>query len=261
MMAIMEQAAHLGAMGVPAPRESSEPQWKQVLNQALQKHNITDKPEYETAEGGNRKYVATVTIEGQIYNSEELAPNKKAAEQAAAKAAVKELYPDEFQKKAMSGSRKPGKGSMMMPVMMEESRGKKRGKEHPGNDNPKQRLLNVVQLLVFKKHQRNITSDDLSWEIQEFDGEQGKTYQGSVTITVHEPGKSYTGEVSESKKNAEWAAATIAYDHLKEIFGELEEEHKEKKRKKNKEEVQKLKDRALEKKLPKEPEMKEEEIS
>lgn len=239
MMMMLEQATS-GAMppAMPAMPVSSEPQWKSALNQALQKHSITDKPEYTTAEGGVGIWMGTVTIEGQIYSTpeDESAPNKKAAEQAAAKAALQELYPTEFQKALSSVNR---------GASAQKGQKRKAGGEHPGNDDPKQKLLNSVQLYVFKKHERNIASEDLAWVVQEFEGPP-KTYQGSVTITVHEPSTVYTGEVCDSKKKAEWAAATIALETLKDLFGELEEEHKAKKKKKNQEELQRLKDKHAE---------------
>lgn len=264
MMMMMAKAVGKG-MSAPAAKGSSDVQWKQELNQALQKHSIADKPEY-TSSGEGKLWMGTVTIEGQIYNSEEAAPNKKAAENEAAKAALKELYPEAFEKassKSGSGANAILSGLQQMLGGQTEQKGQKRKRgddRHPGNDDPKQKLLNMMQLYVHKKHERNLASDDMSWVVQEFE-EGKKTFQCSLTLTVHEPRQIHTGEVCDTKKAAEWSAATIALEHLKDIFSSLEEEHKAKKAKKNADELAKLKEKAAQRKAEKEAAKAEKEVA
>merc|ERR1712224_902073 len=103
----------------------------------------------------------------------------------------------------------------------------------------KQKLMEALQLLITKNQGRALQKGDLTWELQDFEEGGKKTYQ--ATVTISEGSRQYNGEVCQSKKAAEDSAAAIAYDNMADVLAPLEEEHKEKKRKKNEESLAALK--------------------
>merc|ERR1712196_33260 len=79
---------------------NNEMRWKEHLHNTLMKKNggtVDEKPTYEVEgeSGGKGKFKCTVTIDGATYTSGE-EPSKKAAEHAAAKAAMKAKFYKEF---------------------------------------------------------------------------------------------------------------------------------------------------------------------
>lgn len=237
-----------GAAGGGSPNM----QWKSALHETLQKNSNDEKPAYECEEAEGGKYLGTVTIGGETYTAEKPAKKKKEAEQFAAMAAFKTLYPAEF-KNAAAGSGGGGMPAMMQ--MMGGAKGQKRKADGlPSHHDPKGKLGNSIQLLITSNHARSMTKEDVKWETAEFEENGTKTYQVSVTINDSvgpEGGKTFNGEVCDNKKAAEASAAQVAYDSMKSILEPLEEEHKAKKQKKKEEEAEAWKQKLAEKKAAK----------
>merc|ERR1712066_625649 len=103
----------------------------------------------------------TVVVQGQTYTSEEAGKNKKVAEQNAAKAAVKGLFPTEFAN-SDSGAGFGAQFQQMFQGAM-PSKGQKRGRE-PAQD-PKSKLMNAVQLTLVKNQGRQITKEDIQYKM------------------------------------------------------------------------------------------------
>lgn len=236
MMPMMSMMPGMNRMkGAPG----NETRWKNHLHNTLVKQSGTavEKPMYSVE--GVGPYVGTVTVDGETYTAEEPAPSKKAAEEAAAKAAMVAKFPAEFVKFSQAAD-------PMMQGFMGQGQKRKGGPEQEQSSMNK--LLDSLQLIITKNHQRNMSKDDIDWDLQELGDEK---YQVTVTIKDsigEEGGKTFTGEVCDSKKKAKASAAEVAYENMKDILGPLEEEHKEKKRKKNQESLEALKKRTAEKK-------------
>merc|ERR1712224_986649 len=149
---------------------------------------------------------------------------------------MKMMAPVSF--KAM-GNVMGGMASMQMPAQ-----GKKRkaeGGQQPGGGKKrkasavtgpipgaKNKLLDGVQLLITKNHQRNMSKGDVDWVCQE-EGE-GK-YTATVTISDSigpEGGKTFEGDSCDSKKAAEASAAIIAWEGMKDVILPLEKGKKRK---------------------------------
>merc|ERR1711988_478264 len=75
--------------------ESPDTLWKTKFHETLAKKSVEEKPVYESSDDGSGKWVGTCSIQGGSYSSPQPAKSKKEAEQLAAKAAFKELYPAE----------------------------------------------------------------------------------------------------------------------------------------------------------------------
>jgi len=246
MMEMMQWQASGGmskAMAEMQTRESPDMLWKSTLHHTLVKNSLDEKPVYEATEDGNRKWVGTVALLGNTYTAKESGPNKKAAEQFAAKAALKALYPAEFKKHNNS---KGGFDPWMIQQMMEGKQQQKGGAK-TGDQDQKSKLVHSVQLLMLKNLGRSLIKGDIQWEIQESEGDK-KKYTATVTITQYEGGHSSTGQACDSKKKAEKSAAQAAYKALKSVLVPLEEENTAKQKKKNQEELEALKKRVAEKK-------------
>merc|ERR1719379_2106995 len=98
-------------------------------------------------------------------------------------------------------------------------------------DDSKSKLQHGVTIWLQKNSARSIVAGDITYEVQEFEEGGKKTYQATVNIKEVEGGSSYAGEVKESKIDAHYAAAKVAYETLKEIFAPLEAEHSTKAKK------------------------------
>lgn len=200
-------------------------QWKQKLHEACQRNAITEKPEYSaTADPSGGGFLGTVTLQGISYTSEETAANKKAAEQGAAKAAMQALFEEEFE---MLSSQDTSVWSGAMPaITMGTQEGgasrQKRKADSLEDATSRSKLQRGVTLWLVKNSARNIVAGDITYDLQEF---EGGGYQSTVNIKEVEGGSVYAGEVKASKTEAHEAAATTAYETLKDIFAPLEEEH------------------------------------
>eukprot|EP00746_Dinoflagellata_sp_MGD_P164360 gnl/MRDRNA2_/MRDRNA2_92951_c0_seq1.p1 gnl/MRDRNA2_/MRDRNA2_92951_c0~~gnl/MRDRNA2_/MRDRNA2_92951_c0_seq1.p1 ORF type:complete len:277 (-),score=99.16 gnl/MRDRNA2_/MRDRNA2_92951_c0_seq1:77-805(-) len=226
------------------PQEGFDMQWKIAFNSALQKHSVADRPTYTTEEKSKGKWVSVMAFQDSSYASAQQA-SKKAAEQDAAKKALEALYPAEFQKLMVGSSFQE-----MMGMKENGQRGKKRKVEAESEADVKSKLTRSLQIYISDKHQRLLNKEDITYEVQEIEGEK-KTYVASVTIPAYEGGKAYSGEEKDSKKEAELSAAQIAYDAMSGVLGPMEEEHKEKKKQKQAASLEALKKRTEEKKAAK----------
>merc|ERR1719326_811194 len=114
---------------------------------------------------------------------------------------------------------------MMDPSMQTASGGTKRKWENQAfSELPaKSRLSQGIQRL--KKG--SVTKEDITYSVEEVEGQQGGKYVGSVVISV--TGETYTAaQPRESKKDAENAAAEAALEALGPQLEPLMEEHKPK---------------------------------
>jgi len=219
---------------------------KSQLKEALQKSDAHKdaKPTYEVFEvntGSGIGFQATVDIGGQAFNGE-VGASKKAAEQNAAKAALKDLFPGAAKKtaggkKAKQWPQQGGAGNLM-EMLAGASGGK--GKGGKGNQKSGQkrkaggeeeqcvrlRLNEAVQLLIPVKEGafRLKSKDDVVFQTEQ----TGSTYTSTVTIKV--TGGSFEGEACSSQKDAERSAATAAYSALQDEVAPLIEEHIAKKK-------------------------------
>eukprot|EP00746_Dinoflagellata_sp_MGD_P008921 gnl/MRDRNA2_/MRDRNA2_117938_c0_seq1.p1 gnl/MRDRNA2_/MRDRNA2_117938_c0~~gnl/MRDRNA2_/MRDRNA2_117938_c0_seq1.p1 ORF type:complete len:164 (+),score=56.08 gnl/MRDRNA2_/MRDRNA2_117938_c0_seq1:1-492(+) len=109
----------------------------------------------------------------------------------------------------------------------------------PQEQGAKNKLMHGVQLIITKNHQRNINpKSDFEWDVQKVDNGGTEGYQATVTITDSigpEGGKCFTGEVCSDKKEAENSVCKIAYEDMKDMFEQLDEENKAKKKQKEQE--------------------------
>merc|ERR1712232_142930 len=197
---------------------SPEMAWKMELHDLLEKSPQglgEEKPTYTSEDAPTGGYIGSVTIHGQAYTGEEPGQSKKAAEQGAAKAATKALFPEEFKKLSSS--------TPAMPAWMTQGWQAPQKAKAPPSEDPKNKLNHGMQLLLG----RSMLKGEMSFEVQTIEpsGEGKATqYQATMTLTPYEGGKSFVGEVSDSKSNAEKSAAAEAYKVLKPVFDPLETE-------------------------------------
>jgi len=150
---------------------------------------------------------------------------KKLAEQAAARVAVEA----EFGEVSESPVAKPGKAG--------PAAGQKRSREAaPDADNPKGRLHNALHLILG----RNAMKDDVAYETSQL--EDG-TYVSTCSLPSYDASCVYQGEPAISKKEAEKNAAEVTILELQDVVAPLEEEHKAKKQRRNREQLDALKQR------------------
>jgi len=201
---------------------------------------------YETheVEGKQKSYQSVVTIAGNTYTGE-ITPGKKASEHSAAQVALAEMFPDHQGAAAGDSWAMPPSWMQEMAGGGEGGGGKKRSREENSAQplTAKTKLVQGLQLILGRPSGK----EDVVWQVEEAEG--GK-HIGSVSLTGMD--KTFTGEPSDSKKGAENNAAQAALDALQDQLTPLAEEHKAKKTKKNKENLDKLKARLEEKKAEKE---------
>jgi len=146
--------------------------------------------------------------------------SKKLAEQAAARVAVEA----EFGEVSESQVAKPGPAA-----------GQKRSRDAAADaDNPKGRLHNALHLILG----RNATKEDLVYETSQL--EDG-THVSTCSLPTYDAACIYQGEPAISKKEAEKNAAEVTLLELQDIVAPLEEEHKAKKQRLNRERLDALK--------------------
>jgi len=217
---------------------ASQTPWKGKLHETLKRNGIDDKPEYVATANtggpalpdGGAGFLGTVTVNGQSFASDEVAKGKREAEQNAAKAALKALYPDQFNEVPQGDG---GLGPLAMLGMAGGMSGKAQKRKEPPTDLPlKSKLMHSVQLMVRNKSGRTLTKQDIIYAITENEGPP-KTFMSTCTITDYEGGKCFSGEWCDNKTKAENSAAEAAYNAMSDMRSALEEEHAAKKKAKN----------------------------
>jgi len=175
-------------------------------------------------------YIATMSCtvlpSGQSYQGEEVCAGKKQAEHAAAKVAIQSEFPEVFAR-------------LTSAFVIQAKQGQKRKAAQPAANSSdtgefKQRLTMAAQLLVG----RTLEKGEVTYECTE---EQGQ-YVATVTLQGYDPGVGYQGLPAANKKLAESAAAEAALAALADQLAPVEEAHREKKAKLNKEKLEKLKE-------------------
>jgi hypothetical protein len=230
---------------------------QQMLQKAAKKAGTEfDKPEYtvvDVTKGKIKLYKGTVTFQGKTFEGPP-SQGKKAAEHAAAKAAADKAFPGQVLSKPSGGTSSGGSvwvddGILQEAIMSALSGGSsaapsgKGVKRSIGSEElpAKTRLVHAVQLLVG----RPVTKEDIVYKVE---GEVG-AYLCSVSIP--HTGNTYAGSKEKLQKAAEASAAEVALKSLKDKVAPLEEEHKAKKAKANKEAIEALKEKMAAKKAAK----------
>lgn len=186
-------------------------------------------------EGG---FVATVSgalFQGGHYTGEPAA-SKKAAEHAAAYAAIMEEFPEAAgPPKAPAMAIARGKGKQLAAAAPRgapaQSQGEKRKRGQDNEKTFKARLHEMVQTLNGGQSNK----EDVVYETSPVDGENGSAQPSAwvsrVSLPNYNPDLVYEGAPQMSKKDAENSAAESAVADLEEQVRPLEEERKAKKRK------------------------------
>eukprot|EP00931_Biecheleriopsis_adriatica_P009214 TRINITY_DN110296_c0_g1_i1.p1 TRINITY_DN110296_c0_g1~~TRINITY_DN110296_c0_g1_i1.p1 ORF type:complete len:349 (-),score=110.90 TRINITY_DN110296_c0_g1_i1:57-1103(-) len=184
------------------------------------------------AEGG---FVATVSgelLEGGHYTGEP-ASSKKAAEHAAALAALMQDFPESLD--APQPKQQPRRGQPQQPPPQQHAppQGEKR-KRQADEKTFKARLHEMVQTL----NGGVANKDDIVYETSPVDGDNGtqpSAWISKVYFPNYNAGLVYEGEPQNSKKDAESSAAAVAVMDLEDQVAPLEAERKAKKQKQAKE--------------------------
>merc|ERR1719193_1282067 len=163
------------------------------------------------------------------YWSATVAASKRAAEHLAAKAAMLAEFPEAAMMSDMEAWWS-GKGG---PPAAGVKRKAAAITDASAAVDAKSRLMQAVQLLLT----RPVTKGEVVYETSQADAE-GKSWVGTVSIPAHDPSSSWQGEPADSQKQAMMNAAEAALAALKDTLTPLEEERKAKK---NKEALEKLK--------------------
>jgi dsRNA-specific ribonuclease len=159
--------------------------WKDNLFTALKNKGGEGMPAYASEEVANKKYKATVTIAGKkpvTFYSKKPAEGKKAAEQAAAMAAMKGLFPEQF---------KVIDEALSAPVMSESA---------PKGETTESRWKGQLHNTIMKKSPGGIVKMKPVYKTVE---DKDKMWTSKVSYG----GKTYSSEPAPSKKAAENAAA------------------------------------------------------
>lgn len=237
---MMMQQFMMGAWGAS---QNPEMQWKMKFHEALKKSGISDKPEYTAADAGGGSFTGMVTVQGQTHSADEPTKNKKASEQSAAKAGLKAMFPEAFEK-ISSESDSSGGGDWMFPGMMgmgAVGKGQKRKNPFPDQPvHPKSKLQHALSIFILNKAGRPVNKDDVQYTITEIEGPP-KMYQATCVIAEYESGKEIKGEAGKSKSEAEANAAKAAYDEIESTVAPMIEEHNAKKKLKKQESLAELK--------------------
>lgn len=165
------------------------------------------------------------------YSTESTCASKRAAEHAAASAAIKAEFPEEFALLGIYGV----------------TQGQKR--KHEGEEvvqNDKSKLCQAMMVVLG----RTLTKEDVTYEVTELPGD-AKSYVATVKFPTWDKAKSFKGAAAPNKPKAEANAATVALQKLDSTFKPLLEEHQAKKKKKQQESLEKLKAAHEEKKKAK----------
>lgn len=209
--------------------------WKGELQAALQKSMgtvakgaVTYSTTDSTDDGSKKpRFQAIAFVSGESYTGLP-ADSKKVAEQNAAKAAVKKMFPQHTHAvvaPSTTVSHHSAPGST-----------KRKAEEMQAELPSKSKLIQGVHLIV----QRPLTKEDMVYQTEEVVGQEQK-FSGSVTITA--TGQTFASDrPAGSRKDAEHAAAEVALKALEAQFAPLQEEQKAKKARKNKEGIEKLKE-------------------
>jgi len=263
MMMMMEQAfaqgfqSNGGAASMPSQAKGGVHPWKGDLIQCFQKANKTaptkDDIQYEVSEVEGGGFIAVVTVQGEAHTGEPAA-SKKNAEHNAAQVAVEALFPDHTPQGVGGGGPSPMMSQQMMMQMMGKGGGKMQMDQQPPGgklkfeDQPiKCRFIHGIQLLA----QRSLTKEDIVFSTEPVEGEENK-FVGTVTVNV--TGDTFTGKAKSSKKEAEASAVEAAMKDMGERIKPFEEEHKAKKKEKNKVALEALKAATIAKKEAKKAE-------
>lgn len=198
---------------------------------------------------GTSGWVATLTCfaSPRAHQSEEVAPNKKLAEQLAAKAALQADFPESFARLAgvqmawQTSAKQPGIQGQP-PQQGQKRKAPEAAKEQ--NDS-KQRLAHGVQVLIGQA----LDKGALTYEVVEA---QGGQFVATVTLDAYDPSVGYQGLPAPNKKLAESLAAEAALNSLAGPIGDAEAAHLAKKAKLNRERLSILKDKMQQKKIHKE---------
>jgi dsRNA-specific ribonuclease len=241
MMQMQQMAGGVADAGVAAPAGTPDNVWKLKFHELLNKNNVQGKPEYsvEDVEGG---FKGIVTIQEHTFEGD-VGKSKKEAQQLAAKAAIQQLFPDDFARLASPNpTQKPGKGQQ--PKAKAQLEGKS--------------LLNhKLNMYMRKNHQRPLVKED-----KKFETELVAKANWVSTLTLGEglAGRSFQGE-GKSKNDAENAAAEEAVRQLHDVFDPIEQELLAAKKQKNQESLAKLKETHPSAKLKKKAEKVQEETA
>jgi len=161
------------------------------------------------------------------YRGTEPSSGKRAAEHAAAKAA---LLAEFAQGMGMSGLAPTVKKKPLSAAGGAPANG------GPGHD-PKTRLMKASQLLLG----RPVTKGEVVYATSPVEATGGKTQVSVVSIPAHDPSASWQGAPADTLKQAEFNAAEVAFAAVAHKLGPLEEQRKEKKARQAKEQYQKKK--------------------
>jgi len=225
--------AALPAPYVPiAPNEDEETNWKGLLygeySKATKTENVKEHAIFEVEEveeeGKRGGWLARLTLDEQVFEGDVM-PNKKAAEKSVCKAAVEYLFPEVLTRQ----------------LVETQAKRKKRPLEQPADDPPKQRLAQAIGLLLG----RSMMKSDLTFEYQEIaeegsiNGRNAQWIAGVVVVAI-DAETCYEGEMCSNKKLAETSACEAALVALAHQIEPLEEEHKAKKARMNREKLDAL---------------------
>lgn len=253
MMSMMGQMAQMagggGGPAAAAPKGGmDDSQWKKNFHELLAKNNVSDKPVYTTeeiGEGAERCYRGTVAVQEHTFEAAVNTKGKKEAQQLAAKAAMEELFPDDFKKLSQFNQGLPTAKAIKQAQQQPKPKPELTGKQLLGH---------MMNCYLWKNHQRNIKKDDCKYETQEVDSDtqaRKKAYVSTVTLSEGLSGRSFQGEPCEGKTEAEASAADECVRQLASVFAPIAEERAVAKKEKNKASLAKLKEEHGKKKAAK----------
>lgn len=224
-----------GAAETPAEPIS----WKQKLLEAVTKRNKGGLAKgdfvYETVDDPSGGYYSTISSQSNqltaSYSSQTMAKSKRDAEQEAAMIALQSEFPEFFNQLNYAGQPNGQTGK------------KRKLAEVPADPmNPKSKLTASLFLLL----ERNPAKDDMTFDTNEVDG----GFTSTLTMPNYDPTSSWHGQGA-NRKEAETAACDVALTELAPTLEPLQQAHKEKKARLNREKLGEMKEKLQAKKMAK----------
>lgn len=216
--------------GVTAPvaLQNEATDWKSKLQELLTKKLLRSLTKGEVAftvseVPGGAGYTASCQspLFRAAYAGDQPAASKRAAEHAAARAAILEEFPGEGHDPTAQKATQRTSGT--------SGRKRTRGGDGAGGgdgaEDAKSRLMHGLQMLL----QRPLQKGDVVFDTQQ--PQEGHGYHASLlALPTYDPKTTYESEVAESKKAAEASAAERALTALHDLIAAAQEEHTAKKR-------------------------------
>jgi hypothetical protein len=233
MMTTMMQQQ--GGKGQASSGGLDDNQWKGAFHNVLKIKEMAT-PEYVSEQNPAGSWQSTVTIEDKEYKSQ--GQTKKLAESLVAKKVMKALFPDEFK----AANQKAAKGNPLQQLGVKQEQGT--------SGEARAQLQHSLTVYLYKHHQRNISKDDVKYEIEEVQAATGIRYQ--ATVTLPDDLGSHQGALTANKKEANELAAKAACKALKGMFASLLAEKAAEKKQKAAEKAAEAKAKKAEKEAAKE---------